>query len=123
MPVKLDIADGVIALQMVGVYEPEEIQTALLTALNDKRSSAARGLLFDVSQSDSLRTRHPEDVRAMGYFLASHGDRFARRLALVGFDDFRFGMMRLGSVVLEREGVATEVFRDEGEAREWLHRS
>jgi hypothetical protein len=56
----------------------------------------------------------------MGYFLAQHAEAFARRVALVGFDDFPFGMMRMGRVTLEREGVTSDVFRDESHALEWL---
>jgi hypothetical protein len=58
----------------------------------------------------------------MGYFLARQSDAFGRRVALVGFDDFPFGMMRMGKITLEREGVASEVFRSDGSARAWLLR-
>jgi hypothetical protein len=77
--------------------------------------------MFDVSRSASLRTRSSDDVIRMGYFLAQHADAFARRVALVAFDDFPFGMMRMGQVILQREGVTAEVFREEKNAREWLH--
>jgi hypothetical protein len=56
----------------------------------------------------------------MGYFLAEHADAYARRVALVGFDDFPFAMMRMGRVTLEREGIVSEVFRESGAARKWL---
>lgn len=122
MPVRFDINDGVIALHMIGTYETAQIETTLLEALGQPQSSEPIGLLFDVSESESLKTRRAEQVTAMGYFLASHSHRFGRRLALVGSGDFSFGMMRLGNVVLEQEGVTSEVFRNEHEGREWLHR-
>ena len=121
MPVEFDIRDRIIALQMIGIYEPTDVQTALLAALDDPRSASAIGLLFNVSRSESLKERSAPDVTAMGYFLAGHSNRFGRRLALVGDADFTFGMMRIGSVVVNRQGVTSEVFRDEAAARKWLH--
>jgi hypothetical protein len=120
MPVHFEFADGVIVLRMIDLYVPEDIKKSLLQGLADPKTSRAAGLLFDVSRSKSLRARSSDDVIAMGYFLAHHGDAFARRVALVGFDDFPFGMMRMARVTLEREGVTSEVFRDATRAREWL---
>jgi hypothetical protein len=122
MPVRCEVEDGVIALRMVDVYLPADIQVALLEGLKDPRAAGAVGLLFDVSKSISLNARSADEVAAMGYFLARQSDAFGRRVALVGFDDFPFGMMRMGKITLEREGVASEVFRSDGSAREWLLR-
>lgn len=122
MPVSFEIEDGVIALRMIGVYAPADIQVALLEGLKDPRAPGALGLLFDVSKSISLNARSADQVAAMGYFLARQSDAFGRRVALVGFDDFPFGMMRMGKVTLEREGVRSEVFRNDKSAREWLLR-
>jgi hypothetical protein len=123
MPVNFEFTDGIIVLRMIDLYVPEEIQKALLQGLTDPRTSRAIGLLFDVSRSKSLRTRTSDDVIAMGYFLAQHGEAYARRVALVGFDDFPFAMMRMGRVTLEREGITSEVFREETHARKWLLQS
>ena len=120
MPVNLEFNDRIIVLRMVDLYVPEDIQNALLKGLEDPRAANAVGLLFDVSRSKSLRTRSSDAIIAMGYFLAQHAEAFARRVALVGFDDFPFGMMRMGRVTLEREGVTSDVFRDESHALEWL---
>jgi hypothetical protein len=120
MPVSFEFTDRIIVLRMVDLYVPPDIQMALLQGLKDPQTSGAVGLLFDVSRSKSLRARSSDDIIAMGYFLAQHGDSYARRVALVGFDDFPYGMMRMGRVTLEREGIASEVFREETEARKWL---
>jgi len=120
MPVDFEFTDGIIVLRMIDLYVPEEIQKALLQGLTDPWTSGAAGLLFDVSRSKSLRTRTSDDVVAMGYFLARHGEAYARRVALVGFDDFPYGMMRMGRVTLEHEGITSEVFREERDARKWL---
>jgi hypothetical protein len=120
MPVTFEFTDGIIVLRMVDLYVPDDIQKALLQGLTDPRTSGAVGLLFDVSRSKSLRVRTSDDIVAMGYFLAQHGEAFARRVALVGFDDFPFAMMRMGRVTLEREGITSEVFREATDARKWL---
>jgi len=120
MPVNFEFADGIMVLRMIDLYAPADIQKALLNGLADSATTGAIGLLFDVSKSKSLRTRTSDDIVAMGYFLAQYADSFARRVALVGFDDFPFAMMRMGRVTLEREGIASEVFREDTNARKWL---
>jgi hypothetical protein len=120
MPVTFEFTDRIIVLRMIDLYVPPDIQRALLQGLKDPQTSGALGLLFDVSRSKSLRTRSSDDIIAMGYFLAQHGDSYARRVALVGFDDFPYGMMRMGRVTLEHEGITSEVFREATAARTWL---
>jgi hypothetical protein len=120
MPVNFEFTDRIIVLRMIGLYVPADIQKTLLQGLSDPRTSSAIGLLFDVSLSKSLRIRTNDDIVAMGYFLAQHADAFARRVALVGFDDFPYGMMRMGRVTLQHEGITSEVFREETQARKWL---
>jgi len=120
MPVSFEFADGIVVLRMIDLYVPADIQKALLQGLADPGTKPAVGLLFDVTRSKSLRVRSSDDIAAMGYFLAQHAEAFARRVALVGFDDFPFAMMRMGRITLEREGITTEVFRDETNARKWL---
>ena len=120
MPVNFEFADGIIALRMVDLYVPEDIHNALLEGLADPGTLRPIGLLFDVSRSKSLGARSASDIVAMGYFLARHADSFSRRVALVGFDDFPFAMMRMGQVTLKSEGITSEVFREDAPAREWL---
>jgi len=120
MPVNFEFSDRIIVLRMIDLYAPADIQKTLLQGLTDPQTSDAAGLLFDVSRSKSLRTRSSDDVIAMGYFLAQHADAYARRVALVGFDDFPYAMMRMGRVTLEHEGITSEVFREEAQARKWL---
>jgi hypothetical protein len=120
MPVSFEFADGIVVLRMIELYVPADIQKALLQGLADPRTTGAIGLMFDVTRSKSLRVRSSDDIAAMGYFLAQHAEAFSRRVALVGFDDFPFAMMRMGRITLEREGITTEVFRDETSARKWL---
>lgn len=120
MPVEWDVADSIISLRMIGEYEVREIQTAFLTAFADPRTVDVRGLLFDVSESESLKERYASDVTDVGNFLATHKHRYGNRIALVAGTDFRYGMMRLGSAALETHAVVNRVFRNDAEARAWL---
>ena len=120
MPVLFDVGDDVIALRMVGAYQPADIRAALGDALADPGAASPRGLLFDVRGSESLRGRPTEEVRKMGRYLASHGARYGGRLALVASENFAYGLMRLGAASAEAGGVSASVFRDEPSARAWL---
>jgi hypothetical protein len=120
MPVISDIDEHIISLRMVGTYVPGDIRAELLRVLDDPRASDAVGLLFDVSESESLKDRKPDDVQSVGYVLSSHSNQFGGRIALVGATDFAFGMMRLGSVHLGHLGVTNQVFRDAKSARAWI---
>lgn len=120
MPVTWDIDGRIVALRMIDTYEVTDIKAGLRAALDDPRATGAVGLLFDVTMSKSLSQRQPRDVETVGYFLAEEADRFNRRIALIGGEDFKYGMMRIGSVILERLKITNSVFRREEEAREWL---
>ena len=110
--------DGRIAVVTAeGRYAVAELRDAFAAAL---AAELADGLLFDVSRSQSLGDRSAHDVRAMAHFVASQGERFSRRFAIVAPSDLAFGLMRLGSVVTESQGVATHVCRDHESALAWL---
>ena len=121
MPVTYEFDGSTIALRMIGDYAPSEVRTALLAAL-DAASGEITGLLFDIRESRAIARRTASDVRAMGHFLADHAHRFGRRLALLVDSDAAFGLMRLGSVGVEQQGVDSRVFRDAAEAATWLRR-
>ena len=120
MPVEWNVADSIISVRMIGEYEVREIQAAFLAALDDPRAVDLKGLLFDVSDSESLKERYAADVIDVGNFLATHNHRYGNRVALVAGTDFRYGMMRLGSAALQTHAVVNRVFRNDAEARAWL---
>ena len=121
MPVTYELDGPTIALRMTGDYETTDVRNALLAALDDPASSDAIGLLFDVRDSRSIARRTTAEVRAMGQFIADNAHRFGRRLALLADTDAAFGLMRLGSVGVEQQGVDSRVFRNEAEASRWLN--
>jgi hypothetical protein len=56
----------------------------------------------------------------MAHFLAGRGRAFGGRLAIVAASDLAYGLMRMGGVFAEHDGLAAEVFRDAVSAEEWL---
>ena len=120
MPVTYEFDGRTLALRLTGFYETADVRAALLAALDDPACPALDGLLFDVSGSRSITQRTAAEVRTMAQFIAAHGGRFGRRLALVAATDAAFGLMRLGAVGVEQHGVATSVFRNTADAHHWL---
>lgn len=120
MPVSYEFDHHIVALRLTGRYEPADVRTALHAALDDPRCTSAIGLLFDARGSRSLAERTAAEVRAMAQLLATHADRFHRRLALLADSDVSFGLMRLGAVAVEQQGVETSVFRRLSDAERWL---
>ena len=113
--------DGSLAVVVAqGRYATGELREAFEAALTPFAADPADGLLLDVSGSQSLGERSAHDVRTMAHFVASQGERFSRRFAIVAPSDLAFGLMRLGSVVTDSQGVATHVCRDHESALAWL---
>lgn len=120
MPVTYEFDGRIVAMRLTGRYETADVRAALRGALEDPRCRHAAGLLFDIRGSHSISQRSAAEVRTMAQFIATHADRFGRRLALLADTDAAFGLMRLGAVTVEQQGVETSVFRDAADAEEWL---
>jgi hypothetical protein len=120
MPVSYDFDGRVTIVRMTGLYLTADVRAALIAAFADPRGANAAGLLFDIRGSRSIVQRTADEVRAMAQFIASHGDHFGRRLALLADSGAAFGLMRLGAVAVEQQGVEAAVFRHESDAEEWL---
>jgi hypothetical protein len=103
-----------------GRYDVAELRAAIDAAIAPFGAKGADGLLFDLTHSDALGDRPTDEVRAMAYFIASKSAGFAARLAMVTGSDVAYGLMRLGAVVAESQGVAARVFRDFTDALAWL---
>ena len=103
-----------------GRYTAAELRDAIDAALAGFGAETAAGLLLDLSSSESVGERTAEDLRAMALFFASRARRFSSRLAMVAVTDVAYGLMRMGAVTAESQGVAAHVFRDHGSARRWL---
>jgi hypothetical protein len=113
-------AGDIAVVEASGRYEVAELRAAIDAAVAPFGAAGAAGLLFDLRQSDALGDRPTDEVRAMAIFIASKGARFAARLAMVTGSDVAYGLMRLGAVVAESQGVTARVFRDAPAALAWL---
>ena len=103
-----------------GEYDVRELRSAFEAVFALFSSDSARGLMLDLSRSESLGDRSAQDVRNMAHFVSSFADRYGHRFAMVAPFDLAFGLMRLGSVITESQGVTTRVFREYDAAMEWL---
>ena len=120
MAVSYDFDGEVLALRMVGDYQPADIRAAVVQALASRDGGRLIGMIFDVSRSSALPKRSTREIRAMAAFLAHVAPEYGGRLALVGNSDITYGLMRMGAVDVEGAGVPARVFRTEREATEWL---
>ena len=122
MPVSHSFRDRIVVMRMEGNYTTADLRQEIEGALDDPERPRLIGMLFDVSRSTALADRTAAEVNAMGHFLAERSAAFGRRLALVASSDVAYGLMRMGAVATESDGVETRVFRDSESAEQWLTR-
>jgi hypothetical protein len=120
MPVLHREDRGVAVLEYQGTYQLAEARAVLTEAMTCYLERPATGLLLDFTRSESLHTRSTDDVRTMAHFLTTFRDRYSRRVAAVAPSDLAYGLMRMGSVPIEEEGLDAHVSRDYESALRWL---
>ncbi len=120
MPVKYRFDSNIVVIEMVGEYSLDDLRRAFLDSLADPARPTDSFLLINMTDSLSIKTRSVDDIRDMATFVASLGERFDNRVALVATDDFRYGLLRMGSFGSEQRGIDSRVFRDLAQARNWL---
>jgi hypothetical protein len=119
MPVLADYTAEIITLRLIGEYSPDDIREAFYAALPTP-DAVSGGLLIDLTQSVSIRTRPSSDVRAMSHWWAARKQIFQGRLAMVAAGTVEFGMTRLAELEADSYGLIVGVFRDAAEARAWI---
>jgi hypothetical protein len=119
MPVHADYSDEVITLRLVGEYSHDDMREAFYSVL-PQQGAVPRGLLIDVRESTSIRTRSTGEVRAMSKWWAARGDLFQRRLAMIAGGTVEYGLTRLAEFEADNEGLTARVFRNEEGARAWI---
>ena len=103
-----------------GKYEPQDIIREFLAAIADPACPDPAALLVDVTKSESLENRAPQEIRQVAEYIGPYAKRIGGRCAIVASRDLHFGLSRMGSVYSEGVGVETAVFRDIPAALEWL---
>lgn len=102
-----------------GEYEPAFALQVIGEAVGSD-GPPMRGLLLDLTDSESFRSRSADGLRLVAQFLSSKRERFGSRLAVVGAGDLAFGLLRMGMVFASDRDIVGEVFRDRGLALTWL---
>jgi len=120
MSVEYRFDSNIVVMEMAGEYSLDDIRIAIVNSLADPACPANSFLLINLTNSQSILTRSSEDVKTMAHFVASLGERFHNRIALVAPGDLPFGQMRMSSVGAEERGIQAEVFRSFIKARAWL---
>ena len=120
MPVTYALEGSLLKLNLEGRYEPGDIVAQFLAAIADPRCPGAVALLLDVTRSESLETRSPNEVRLVAEYLGPFRERIGGRCAVVAARDVHFGLSSMGTAYSEGVGVEAAVFRDTRSALEWL---
>lgn len=120
MPVIYRFDTNIVVLEMVGECSMEELRQSILNPINDPQFPTQSCLMTNLTESQSINKRSTEEVRAMAQHIASMGERFSNRIALVAQSDLPYGLMRMSSVGSEERGVKSAVFRTIEEAGRWL---
>jgi hypothetical protein len=120
VPVHYSLIGPLLKLSLEGQYEPGDIISQFLAGLADPRCPAKISLLLDVTQSESLETRAPQDIRRVAEYLGPYRERIGGRCAVVASRDLHFGLSSMGSAYAEGLGVEAAVFRDSKSALDWL---
>jgi hypothetical protein len=120
MPVTYSLIGSLLTLNLEGQYEPGDIIAQFQAGLADPRCPGQVALLVDVSQSESLETRAPQEIRQVAEYLKPYRERIGGRCAIVATRDVHFGLSSMGAAYSEGVGVEAAVFRDSKSALEWL---
>lgn len=96
----------------------EEWTATMTAALADPRWRPGLCVLADRSRVPAPTT---DFLRGLVSFVAGHGDAFRGcAWAMVVADDASYGMARMGQALLDRLGIAFEIFHDLESAERWL---
>ena len=120
MAVTYSLTGPLLKLTLQGEYDPGDIIAQFLAGLADPKCPEKISLLVDVTQSDSLETRAPQDIRRVAEYLGPYRDRIGGRCAVVASRDLHFGLSSMGSAYVESLGIEASIFRDMKSALDWL---
>jgi hypothetical protein len=120
MAVTYELHGGILRLNFEGTYEPKDIIDQFVAAMKDPRCPAQVALLLDVTRSDVLHTRSPEEIRHVAEYLGPYRERIGGRVAVIAARDVHFGFGSMGRAYSAGVGVEAGIFRDAKAALEWL---
>jgi hypothetical protein len=120
MAVTYELHGSILRLNFEGTYAPTDIIDQFVAAMQDPRCPTQVALLLDVTRSDVLHTRSPEEIRQVAEFLGPYRERIGGRVAVIAARDVHFGISSMGRAYSEGVGIEAAIFRDAKAALEWL---
>jgi hypothetical protein len=120
MPVRYRYDSNIVVIELVDEYSMDDLRMTVLRSLDDPVCPANSFLIINLTESRSIYKRSTDDIKSMAHFVASLGNRFNGRIALVAPGYLPYGLMRMSSVGSEDRQITSEVFRTFAEARKWI---
>jgi hypothetical protein len=120
VPASYSFQDGVLLLELAGIYSPNDVVRTYQAALSEPACPQQVFVLVDVSRSTSLASRTAEELHGMTALAAPYGDRIGHRYAVLAAPGVLFGMSRMGVTFSEAAGISGRVFTSREEAWAWL---
>ena len=120
MSVECRWSGTLLRMDIVGTNDPHEIIRAFESAIAEPDAPERFHFLVDVSRSESIKQRSPEEIRLVAEALGPYTQRIGGRCAVVATEGLRFGLSRMGSAYSGGVGVDAQVFLDEASALRWL---
>ena len=112
MPVSSEFQDGALIITPVGEYQSDDLVAVLTQGYSNAKFAQTTAVLFDTRQSAANPSS--DDVqrlcrRILGQRPPGHIGKWA---IVTGTDPLRFGIGRMGSLVMQSLGVPVEVFTE-----------
>lgn len=120
MPVSYRFDSTIVIIELVGEYSMNDIPATIIKSLADSTCPIKPCILIDLSESLSIDKRTSEDVITMALSLVPLGKHFNNHIALVAPNNLQYGLMRMGAVFSDEQGMKVEIFRSFTDARKWL---
>jgi hypothetical protein len=118
MPISYELVGKVARFTVDGEIDGAAIQLALERATRDPAFQAGmRILMHDLGSTFQASSDQAYEV---ALHLRSLMENYSPHIAVVVHEDVKYGMGRMIAAYCEREGIDFQVFRDFGNAEQWL---
>ena len=112
------LKDEFITVEIEGPVRPADLESAFAEIEALHRGTSSLRILLAERGSGLIAT--PAELEALSTAAGHLFDSPSVRIAFVAQHDLQFGLGRMLSVFMERNGIELNVFRDEAAASRWL---
>ncbi len=122
MPVSSEFQDGIFIITPVGEYQSDDLVAVLTQGYSNPKFAQTTPVLFDTRQSAANPSSDEVQQlcrRILGQRPPGHIGKWA---IVTGTDPLRFGIGRMGSLVMQSLGVPVEVFTEMNTALAYVRR-